>query len=64
MMQPDFDKNPGFPEWIKKVVPNGRMAELEEVSDYIVFLCSASGSYINGTGLMMDAGLTLTIHTG
>lgn len=64
MMQPDFDRIPGFQNWISQVVPVGRMAELEEVSDYIVFLCSPSGSYINGTGLMIDAGLTLTIHTG
>ena len=34
----------------------GRIATVEEVADYIVFLCSPFASYINGTGLVIDAG--------
>lgn len=39
-----------------------RAATVEEVADYIVFPSSPSASYINGTGLAIDAGPTLTAH--
>ena len=44
---------------VEQVSPLRRMASPEEVADYIVFLCSPSATYINGTGLCVDAGLTL-----
>ena len=46
---------------IKKASPLKRAAVPEEVADYIVFLCSPSGTYINGTALVIDAGTTLTM---
>lgn len=39
--------------------PLHRAASPEEVADYVLFLCSPSASYINGTGLVVDAGLTM-----
>ncbi len=63
MMQASLQRVPRLGEMIKSASPLGRAAEVEEVADYIVFLCSPSASYINGTGLMIDAGLTLTVHT-
>lgn len=30
----------------------------------IVFLCSPAASYMNGTGLLTDAGMSLTGHLG
>lgn len=42
--------------------PVGRMAMPEEVAGMIVFLCSPASSYINGTGLLIDAGMSLTSH--
>jgi len=62
MMQASLQRVPRLGEMIKSASPLGRAAEVEEVADYIVFLCSPSASYINGTGLMIDAGLTLTVH--
>ncbi|KAI1160271.1 NAD(P)-binding protein [Nemania serpens] len=47
---------------IKAVSPLHRAATVEEVTDYIIFLCSPSASYINGTAVMIDAGATLTAH--
>ncbi|KAK7745867.1 hypothetical protein SLS53_002585 [Cytospora paraplurivora] len=47
---------------IKAVSPLKRVATVEEVADYIVFLCSPSASYINGTGLPIDSGITLGVH--
>ena len=62
MMARDFEKQPELEKIIQAVSPVGRMAMLEEVGDVIVFLCSASASYINGQGLVVDAGLSLTMN--
>ena len=40
------------------------MATSEELAEIIVLMCSPSGSYMNGTGLLVDAGLSLTAHIG
>ena len=42
----------------------GRTALPEEVGDVVVFLCSESASYINGTALMVDGGVGLSLHVG
>ncbi|KAL8654372.1 MAG: hypothetical protein Q9210_001532 [Variospora velana] len=62
MVQASLERIPPLAGIIKAASPLGRAAEPEEVADYIVFLCSPSASYINGTGLIVDAGLTLTMH--
>lgn len=62
MMQASMERTPPLGGIIKAASPLGRAADPEEVADYIVFLCSPSASYINGTGLIIDAGLTLTMH--
>jgi NAD(P)-dependent dehydrogenase (short-subunit alcohol dehydrogenase family) len=49
---------------IEKYTPMGRPAVPEEVGDTIVFLCSDSASYITGTGLMIDGGVSLSVHVG
>ncbi|EPE25837.1 NAD(P)-binding Rossmann-fold containing protein [Glarea lozoyensis ATCC 20868] len=49
---------------IEKYTPLGRTAMPEEVGDTIVFLCSDSASYITGTGLMIDGGVSLSLHVG
>ena len=64
MMERVLQRKPQLEQVIEKVSPLERMAEPEEVADVIVFLCSPSASYVNGTGLLVDAGLTLSAHTG
>lgn len=49
-------------DFLKAAVPLGRPAEPEEVGDSIVYLCSPAASYVNGIGLILDSGLTLTVH--
>ena len=39
-----------------KSVPVGRYGTAEEVADVIVFLCSESASYVNGTSISVDGG--------
>ena len=62
MMQASLQRVPQLDKIIEAVSPLRRPATVEEVADYIVFLCSPSASYINGTGLTFDAGATLTAH--
>ena len=64
MTQKDIDRTPALKDFIKASVPVGRIAKPEEVGDVIVFMCSPAASYVNGTGLLVDAGVTLTIHLG
>lgn len=51
-------------EFMEATVPLGRPAEPEEVGESIVYLCSPASSYVNGIGLILDSGLTLTVHLG
>ena len=62
MMARDFEKQPELESIIHAVSPVGRTAAPEEIGDVIVFLSGASASYINGQGLVVDAGLSLTMN--
>jgi len=41
-----------------KQVPLNRIAEPEEIASVIAFLCSQCASYVSGTSLLVDGGLT------
>ena len=64
MYEAECKKLPPVPELVKAMVPAGSPAEAEEVGESIVYLCSPTSSYVNGIGLIMDSGLTLTVHLG
>lgn len=42
----------------QSALPMRRFAEPEEIADVITFLASARGSYVTGTSLAVDGGLT------
>ena len=42
-------------------VPAGRLGTVEEMAAAAVFLCSAPASYITGTTLLVDGGLTASV---
>jgi 3-oxoacyl-[acyl-carrier protein] reductase len=42
-------------------VPAGRLGTVEELAAAAAFLCSARASYITGTSLLVDGGLTRSI---
>lgn len=64
MYEAECQTFPPVQEFIKASVSLGRPAEPEEIGEGGVYLCSPAASYINGLGLIMDAGLTLTVHLG
>ncbi|MGN6483091.1 MAG: SDR family oxidoreductase, partial [Thermomicrobiales bacterium] len=41
-------------------IPLARAAEAEEIAAAIAFLASADASYVNGTTLVVDGGLSIT----
>ncbi|KUI52488.1 2-(R)-hydroxypropyl-CoM dehydrogenase [Cytospora mali] len=49
MNQASLQRVPQLEQVIKAISPLQRVATVEEVADYILFLCSPSASYINGT---------------
>jgi NAD(P)-dependent dehydrogenase (short-subunit alcohol dehydrogenase family) len=60
MMQRVFERLPDLKPLVEQSVPFGqRMASPDEIADAVVFLCSPSMTYTTGTGLLIDAGLTL-----
>jgi NAD(P)-dependent dehydrogenase (short-subunit alcohol dehydrogenase family) len=38
--------------------PMGRMARAEEIAGSVVFLCSDAASFVTGSGIVVDGGLT------
>jgi hypothetical protein len=44
--------------WVARQIPMGRLGEPEEVADAAYFLASADASYITGSILNVDGGLT------
>ncbi|KAM3074727.1 hypothetical protein ACMFMG_008147 [Clarireedia jacksonii] len=62
MFTEECQRAPPTLDFIKAQVPAGRPAEVGEVAEGITFLCSSAATYINGAALIIDSGLTLTVH--
>jgi NAD(P)-dependent dehydrogenase (short-subunit alcohol dehydrogenase family) len=41
---------------LRPIVPMGRIGQVEEVAQSVVFLCSDAASYITGQRLLIDGG--------
>ena len=48
-------------ESARKDVPAGRLGTVEELAAAAVFLCSQPASYITGTAILVDGGLTRSV---
>lgn len=64
MMEAELVRAPHLTEVIRRFTPMGRMAVPEGIAQMIVYLASPAATYINGTGLLIDGGITLGTHTG
>ncbi|MCX8028498.1 MAG: SDR family oxidoreductase [Brevinematales bacterium] len=52
-------QNKSFEEVKKEIessIPLGRFGSVEEISEFVVFLCSEKASYINGASIQVDGG--------
>jgi NAD(P)-dependent dehydrogenase (short-subunit alcohol dehydrogenase family) len=60
MVQKAMKDVPGLADTIKAAVPIGRIAEVEEVADTVMFFCSSMSSYATGCNMILDGGTTLS----
>ncbi len=64
MLEEEIRRNPDVSDVIEAACPFGRVAEPEGIADVVVFLCGCGAGCVTGSGLIVDAGLTLTLHVG
>ena len=50
------DQDPAFVERLTRLIPMGRMADVDEYRAAVQFLCSDASSYMTGQNLVMDGG--------
>ena len=57
-MQDRWKKNPKAKKQLSKTIPLQRIGKPEDIANTILFLLSNEGSYITGTEIIVDGGLT------
>lgn len=50
-----------FNDWLTRRTPAGRWGEVDELAGACVFLASAASSFVNGTTIYVDGGITATV---
>ena len=50
-----------FSEWLAKRTPAGRWGRVEELVGACIFLSSAASSFVNGTTIFVDGGITASL---
>lgn len=53
--------DPAFTDWLCKRTPAGRWGKVEELVGACIFLSSAASSFVNGTTLYVDGGITVSL---
>ena len=53
--------DPAFSEWLAKRTPAGRWGRVEELVGACIFLASDASSFVNGTTLFVDGGITASL---
>ena len=57
-MQNRWKKNPKAKKQLTKIIPLQRIGKPNDIANTILFLLSDEGSYITGTEITVDGGLT------
>ena len=55
--------DPALAQIMTRVVPMGRIARREEITDVLMFLSSPRASFVTGAGWLVDGGATLMMQT-
>jgi len=50
------NQDPAFVERLTRLIPMGRMADVDEYRAAVQFLCSDASSYMTGQNMVMDGG--------
>jgi len=53
--------DPEFTAWLEKRTPAGRWGKVEELVGTCIFLASAASSFVNGTTVFVDGGITASL---
>jgi gluconate 5-dehydrogenase len=53
--------DPAFTDWLVKRTPAGRWGNVQELVGAVIFLSSAASSFVNGTTLYIDGGITVSL---
>ncbi len=53
--------DPAFSDWLAKRTPAGRWGQVEELVGACIFLSSAASSFVNGTTIYVDGGITASL---
>jgi gluconate 5-dehydrogenase len=53
--------DPAFSDWLAKRTPAGRWGKVEELVGACIFLASAASSFVNGTTVFVDGGITASL---
>lgn len=53
--------DPAFSEWLAKRTPAGRWGNVEELVGACIFLASSASSFVNGTTIFVDGGITASL---
>lgn len=54
-------EDPEFTAWLSKRTPAGRWGDVEELVGTCIFLSSAASSFVNGTTVFVDGGITASL---
>ena len=53
--------DPAFTDWLSRRTPAGRWGRVEELVGACIFLASAASSFVNGTTIYVDGGITASL---
>ena len=53
--------DPAFTDWLSRRTPSGRWGRVEELVGACIFLASAASSFVNGTTIYVDGGITASL---
>ena len=54
--------NPALQTIMENAIPMGRIAEVDEIADVVMFLSSPKTSYVTGSSWIVDGGTTLSTN--